>query len=109
MKTEEFCGRFLKVIRPENNDFRIVTKELMIENGLFLEFERFVEKGILTPMKETDKYFIDLDLLNSYIEEKSFNENKNKIISEMTKEIHVLKEQVRRLQNELNSKEKIKG
>ena len=119
MKKEEFYEKFLKVIRPEHNVFRKVTKELMMENGLFLEFEKFVERGILTPIKETDKYFINWDLLKSYIEKQSFDENGAKLFSEMAKEIADLKKQIRkqakeiadlkkqirRLQNELNAKE----
>ena len=113
MKIEEFYEKFLKAIRP--NDFRMVTKELMMENSLYIEFEIFVDRGILTPIEGTDKYFINWDLLKSYIKKQFFNENAVELFSEMkkeidelkeqVKEISVLKEQVRRLQNELNAKE----
>ena len=113
MKIEEFYEKFLKAIRP--NDFRMVTKELMMENSLYIEFEIFVDRGILTPIEGTDKYFINWDLLKSYIKKQFFNENAVELFSEMKKEIDelkeqvkeipVLKEQVRRLQNELNAKE----
>ena len=120
MKKEEFYNRFIKIIRPEHNVFIMLTKELMIENGLLNEFTECVEKRIFTPIKETDKYFINWDLLKSYIKESNqANENITKIIADMAKEIAdskkqvrkqakeiaELKEQVRRLQNELNSKE----
>ena len=122
MKKEEFYNRFIKVIRPEHNVFKPLTKELMIENGLLNEFIECVEKGIFTPIKETDKYFINWDLFKSYIKDQSSNtanENTTKLIADMVKEIADskkqvriqakeiadLKEQVRRLQNELNAKE----
>ena len=127
MKKEEFYNRFIKIIRPEHNVFIMLTKELMIENGLLNEFTECVEKRIFTPIKETGKYFINWDLLKSYIKESNqANENITKIIADMAKEIADskkqvrrqakeidelkkeiadLKEKVRRLQNELNSKE----
>ena len=103
MKKEEFYDRFLKVVRPEHNVFRMLTKELMIENGLLYEFTECVEKGIFYPIKETDKYFINWDLLKSYIKDQSSNpskENITKLIADMAKEIADLKKENRRLQNE---------
>lgn len=113
MTKEEFYDRFLKVVRPEHNVFKPLTKELMIENGLLDEFTECVEKGIFTPIKETEQYFINWDLLKSYIKDQSSNpskentakENTTKLIADMVKEIADLKKQVRRLQNELNAKE----
>lgn len=108
MKKEEFYNRFIKVVRPEHNVFRMLTKQLMIENGLLDEFTECVEKGIFSPIKETEQYFINWDLLKSYIKEQSSNiakENTTKLIADMVKEIADLKKQVRRLQNELNAKE----
>lgn len=115
MTKEEFYDKFLKVVRPEHNVFKPLTKELMIENGLLDEFTECVEKGIFTPIKETDQYFINWDLLKSYIKGQSSNqakENTTKIIADMAKEIadlkkenRYMKEQIRRLQNELNAKE----
>lgn len=117
---EEFYDRFLKVVRPEHNVFKPLTKQLMIENGLLDEFTECVEKGIFSPLKETDQYFINWDLLKSYIKDQSSNptkenptkENPTKIIADMSKEIadlkkenRYLKEQIRRLQNERNAKE----
>lgn len=108
MTKEEFYNRFIKVIRPEHNVFKPLTKELMIENGLLDEFTECVEKWIFSPIKETEQYFINWDLLKSYIKEQSSNiakENTTKLIADMVKEIADLKKQVRRLQNELNAKE----
>ena len=108
MTKEEFYDIFLKVVRPEHNVFKPLTKELMIENGLLDEFTECVEKRIFTQIKGTEQYFINWDLLKSYIKgqsSNSSNENTTKIIADMVKEIADLKEQVRRLQNELNSKE----
>ena len=122
MTKEEFYDRFLKVVRPEYNVFKPLTKELMIENGLLDEFTECVEKGIFNQIKGTEQYFINWDLLKSYIKGQSSNsskENTTKLIADMAKEIADskkqvrkqvkeiadLKEQVRRLQNELNSKE----
>lgn len=115
MKKEEFYNRFIKVIRPEHNVFRMLTKELMIENGLLDEFTECVEKGIFSPLKETDQYFINWDFLKSYIKDQSSNiarENTTKLIADMAKEIadlkkenRYMKEQLRRLQNERNAKE----
>lgn len=108
MTKEEFYDRFLKVVRPEHNVFKPLTKQLMIENGLLDEFTECVEKGIFTPIKETDQYFINWDLLKSYTKNKSSNsskENTTKLIADMVKEIADLKKQIRRLQNELNAKE----
>ena len=108
MNKEEFYNRFIKVIRPEHNVFRMLTKQLMIENGLLDEFTECVEKGIFSPLKETDQYFINWDLLKSYIKGQSSNssrENTTKLIADMAKEISDLKKEVRRLQNELNAKE----
>lgn len=108
MKKEEFYDRFIKAVRPEHNVFRMLTKQLMIENGLLDEFTECVEKGIFTPIKETEQYFINWDLLKSYTKNQSSNsskENTTKLIADMVKEIADLKKQVRRLQNELNAKE----
>ena len=122
MTKEEFYDRFLKVVRLEHNVFKPLTKELMIENGLLDEFTEYVEKGIFTQIKGTEQYFINWDLLKSYIKGQSSNsskENTTKLIADMAKEIADskkqvrkqakeiadLKEQVRRLKNELNSKE----
>lgn len=108
MTKEEFYDRFLKVVRPEHNVFKPLTKQLMIENGLLDEFTDCVEKRIFTQIKGTEQYFINWDLLKSYIKDQSSNSaNKNttKIIAGMAKEIADLKKQVRRLQNELNAKE----
>ena len=108
MIKEEFYDKFLKVVRPEHNVFKPLTKELMIENGLLDEFTECVEKGIFTQIKETEQYFINWDLLKSYIKGQSSNsskENTTKLIADMVKEIADLKKQVRRLQNELNAKE----
>ena len=122
MTKEEFYDRFLKVVRPEHNVFKPLTKELMIENDLLDEFTECVEKGIFTKIKGTEQYFINWDLLKSYIKDQSSNtanKNTTKLIADMVKEIADskkqvraqakeiadLKEQVRRLQNELNSKE----
>lgn len=122
MTKEEFYDRFLKVVRPEHNIFKPLTKQLMIENGLLDEFIECVEKGIFTQIKGTEQYFINWDLLKSYIKDQSSNqskENVTKLIADMVKEIADLKkqnrmltkenadlkEQVRRLQNELNAKE----
>ena len=119
---EEFYDRFLKVVRPEHNVFKPLTKELMIENGLLDEFTECVEKGIFTQIKGTEQYFINWDLLKSYIKDQSSNtanKNTTKLIADMVKEIADskkqirkqakeiadLKEQVRRLQNKLNAKE----
>ena len=122
MTKEEFYDRFLKVVRPEYNVFKPLTKELMIENGLLDEFTECVEKGIFTQIKGTEQYFINWDLLKSYIKNQSSNKaskNITKLIADMAKEIADskkqvrkqakeiadLKEQVRRLLNELNAKE----
>lgn len=108
MKKEEFYDRFLKVVRPEHNVFKPLTKELMIENGLLDEFTECVEKGIFTPIKRTEQYFINWDLLKSYIKGQSSNsskENTTKLIADMANEIADLKKENRRLQNELNAKE----
>ena len=108
MKKEEFYNRFIKAVRPEHNVFRILTKQLMIENGLLDEFIECVEKGIFSPIKKTEQYFINWDLLKSYIKDQSSNslkENTTKIIADMAKEIAELKKENRRLQNELNAKE----
>ena len=127
MTKEEFYDRFLKVVRPEHNVFKPLTKELMIENGLLDEFTECVEKGIFSPIKKTEQYFINWDLLKSYIKDQSSNtakentakENTTKLIADMVKEIADLKKEVRkqvkenadlkeqviRLQNELNAKE----
>ena len=122
MTKEEFYDRFLKVVRPEHNIFKPLTKELMIENGLLDEFTECVEKGIFTQIKGTEQYFINWDLLKSYIKGQSSNtanKNTTKLIADMVKEIADskkqvraqakeiadLKEQLRRLQNELNAKE----
>ena len=108
MKKVEFYDRFIKVVRPEHNVFRMLTKQLMIENGLLDEFTECVEKGIFSPIKEKEQYFINWDLLKSYIKEQSSNtanKNTTKLIADMVKEIADLKKQVRRLQNELNAKE----
>ena len=122
MTKEEFYDRFLKVVRPEHNVFKPLTKELMIENGLLDEFTECVEKRIFTPIKGTEQYFINWDLLKSYIKDQSSNpanKNTTKLIADMAKEIADSKKQVRkqakviadlkeqliRLQNELNSKE----
>ena len=119
---EEFYDRFLKVVRPEHNVFKPLTKESMIENGLLDEFTECVEKGIFTKIKGKEQYFINWDLLKSYIEDQSSNtanKNTTKLIADMVKEIADskkqvraqakeiadLKEQLRRLQNELNAKE----
>ena len=122
MTKEEFYDRFLKVVRPEHNVFKPLTKESMIENGLLDEFTECVEKGIFTKIKGKEQYFINWDLLKSYIEDQSSNtanKNTTKLIADMVKEIADskkqvraqakeiadLKEQLRRLQNELNAKE----
>ena len=108
MTKEEFYDRFLKVVRPEHNVFKPLTKQLMIENGLLYEFIECVEKGIFTPIKKTEQYFINWDLLKSYIKDQSSNsskENTTKLIADMAKEIADLKKENRRLQNELNAKE----
>ena len=108
MKKEEFYNRFIKAVRPEHNVFRILTKQLMIENGLLDEFIECVEKGIFSPIKKTEQYFINWDLLKSYIKDQSSNslkENTTKLIADMAKEIAELKKENRRLQNELNAKE----
>ena len=122
MKKEEFYDRFLKVVRPEHNVFKPLTKESMIENGLLDEFTECVEKRIFTQIKGTEQYFINWDLLKSYIKDQSSNtanKNTTKLIADMVKEIADskeqvrkqakeiadLKEQVRRLQNKLNARE----
>ena len=108
MTKQEFYDRFIKVIRPEHNVFRMLTKELMIENGLLDEFTECVEKDIFTPIKETNKYFINWVSLRDYIKDQSSNpskENTTKLIADMAKEIADLKKENRRLQNELNAKE----
>lgn len=108
MKEEEFYDRFLKVIRPEHNVFKPLTKQLMIENGLLNEFTECVEKGIFSLLKETERYFINWDLLKSYIKDQSSNSaNKNttKMFADLVKEIADLKKENRRLKNELNAKE----
>ena len=104
----------------EGNTYRIdsirpLTKELMIENGLLDEFTECVEKGIFSPLKETEQYFINWDLLKSYKKDQSSNtanKNTTKIIADMAKEIadlkkenRYIKEQLRILQNERNAKE----
>lgn len=120
MTKEEFYDRFLKVVRPEHNVFKPLTKELMIENGLLDEFTECVEKGIFTPIKETKQYFINWDLLKTYIKDQSSNsvenenkemvepveqlDNKTKLIADLVKEIADLKKQVRKLQNQLDTK-----
>ena len=113
MTKEEFYDRFLKVIRPEHNVFKPLTKELMKENCLLDEFTEYVEKGIFTLIKETDQYFINWNLLKSYIKDQSSNSvesenkelnNNTKIIADLVKEIADLRKQVRKLQNELNIK-----
>ena len=122
MTKEEFYSKFLKVIRPEHNVFKPLTKELMEENCLLDEFTEYVEKGIFNPIKETDQYFINWNLLKSYIKDKSSNsvesENKEiiepaqqldnditKIIADLVKEVADLRKQVRKLQNQLNIKD----
>ena len=122
MTIKEFYDRFLKVVRPEHNVFKPLTKELMIENGLLDEFTECVEKGIFNKIKGKEQYFINWDLLKSYIKDQSSNttnKNTTKLIADMVKEItdskkqvraqakeiEDLKEQVRRLLNELNAKE----
>lgn len=115
MKKEEFYNRFIKAVRPEHNVFRMLTKQLMIDSGLLDEFTECVEKGIFIPIKEKEQYFINWDLLKSYIKEQSSNlskKNTTKLISDMAKEIadlkkenRYIKEQLRRLQNERNAKE----
>lgn len=121
MTKEDFYDRFIKVIRPEHNVFKPLTKELMKENCLLDEFTEYVEKGIFTPIKGTDQYFINWNLLKSYIKDQSSNsvESKNKemvepvqqldnditkLIADLVKEIADLRKQVRKLQNELNIK-----
>lgn len=117
MTKEDFYNRFLKVIRPEHNVFKPLTKELMIENGLLDEFTECVEKGIFTLIKETDQYFINWNLLKSYIKNQSSNSvesenketvkelnNKTKLIADLIKEVADLRKQVRKLQNQLNIK-----
>ena len=117
MTKEQFYDRFIKIIRPEHNVFKPLTKQLMEENCLLDEFTECVEKGIFTPIKETDQYFINWDLLKSYIKDKSSNSvesenkeivkelnNKTKLIADLVKEVADLRKQVRKLQNQLNIK-----
>ena len=117
MTKKQFYDRFLKVIRPEHNVFKPLTKELMEENCLLDEFTECVEKGIFSPLKETDQYFINWDLLKSYIKDQSSNSvesknkeivkelnNKTKLIADLVKEVADLRKQVRKLQNQLNIK-----
>ena len=117
MTKEDFYNKFLKIVRPEHNVFKKLTKELMTENCLLDEFTECVKKGIFTPIKETDQYFINWNLLKSYIKDNSvecenkenieqFN-NKTKLIAELVKEVADLRKQVRKLQNELNTKNEV--
>lgn len=108
MTKEEFYDRFLKVVRPEHNVFKPLTKELMSENGLLDEFTECVEKGIFTKIKGTEQYFINWDLLKSYIKDQSsnsVNKNTTKMIADLVNEIAYLRKENRRLHNELNAKE----
>ena len=116
MTKEEFYNKFLKIVRPEHNVFKKLTKELMTENCLLDEFTECVEKGIFTLIKETDQYFINWNLLKSYIKDQSSNyvesenkelNNKTKLIAELVKEVADLRKQVRKLQNELNTKNEV--
>lgn len=117
MKKEDFYNKFLKIIRPEHNVFKPLTKELMEENCLLDEFTKCVEKNIFTLIKGTDQYFINWNLLKSYIKEQSSNSvesenkeivkelnNKTKLIADLVKEVADLRKQVRKLQNQLNIK-----
>ena len=114
MIKEDFYNKFLKVIRPEHNVFKKLTKELMTENCLLDKFTEYVEKGIFTPIKGTEQYFINWNLLKSYTKDNSvecenkknieqFN-NKTKLIADLVEEVADLRKQVRKLQNELNTK-----
>ena len=89
MTKEEFYDSFLKVIRPEHNVFKPLTKELMEENCLLDEFTEYVEKGIFTLIKGTEQYFINWNLLKSYIKEQSPNsvESENKEMVEPVKQL----------------------
>ena len=117
MTKEDFYDKFLKIVRPEHNVFKKLTKELMTENCLLDEFTECVEKGIFTPIKETDQYFINWNLLKSYIKDNSVEcenkenieqlNNKTKLIAELVKEVADLRKQVRKLQNELNTKNEV--
>ena len=117
MIKEDFYNKFLKVIRPEHNVFKKLTKELMTENCLLDEFTECVEKGIFTPIKGTEQYFINWNLLKSYIKDNSVEcenkenieqlNNKTKLIAELVKEVADLRKQVRKLQNELNTKNEV--
>ena len=116
MTKEEFYNKFLKIVRPEHNVFKKLTKELMTENCLLDEFTECVEKGIFTLIKETDQYFINWNLLKSYIKDQSSNyvesenkelNNKTKLIAELVKEVADLRKQVRKSQNELNTKNEV--
>ena len=114
MTKEDFYDRFLKVIRPEHNVFKPLTKELMTENCLLDEFTECVEKGIFTLIKGTEQYFINWNLLKTYIKDKSVESenkeivkelnNKTKLIADLVKEVADLRKQVRKLQNQLNIK-----
>ena len=115
MTKEEFYSKFLKIVRPEHNVFKPLTKELMTENCLLDEFTEYVGKGIFTPIKGTDQYFINWDLFKSYTKDQSSNSvesenkemvkelnNKTKLIADLVKEVADLRKQVRKLQNQLN-------
>ena len=123
MTKEEFYDSFLKVIRPEHNVFKPLTKELMEENCLLDEFTEYVEKGIFTLIKGTEQYFINWNLLKSSIKEQSPNsvesENKEmvepvkqldndiiKIIDEMKKEIDELKKENAEIKKEIDELKK---
>lgn len=117
MTKEDFYNRFLKIVRPEHDVFKPLTKELMEENCLLDEFTECVVKGIFTTIKGTDQYFINWNLLKSYIKDQSSNSvesenkemvkelnNKTKLIADLVKEVADLRKQVRKLQNQLNIK-----
>ena len=120
MTKEDFYDRFIKVVRPEHNVFKPLTKELMTENCLLDEFTEYVEKGIFTPIKGTDQYFINWNLLKSYIKDNSVEcENKEniepvqqldndiiKIIAEMKKEIDELKKENAEMKKEIDEMKK---
>lgn len=117
MTKEDFYNKFLKIVRPEHNVFKPLTKELMVENCLLDEFTKCVEKKIFTLIKGTEQYFINWNLLKTYTKDQSSNSvesenkeiikqlnNKTKLIADLVKEIADLKKQVRKLQNQLNTK-----